>query len=71
MNLDLNVDEMRLALLALKRMRAEIDVDGSNKVQTMNPGQAQACRFTMPFVDELVAKLVEQQHVAHNGTPPQ
>jgi hypothetical protein len=39
MNIDLSVDEMRLATLALQRMRMEIDVDGSGKCTVMNDGQ--------------------------------
>jgi hypothetical protein len=68
-NLDLTVDEMRLAQLALKRLRAEINVDGDSKIAVINPGQAQACRFTLPFVDELMAKLVEKANEALNGRP--
>lgn len=57
MLVDLTTNEMHLAVLSLARMRMEIDVDGNGKCQTMNVGQAQACRFTMPFVDRLSEKL--------------
>ena len=57
MQVDLNVDEMRLSILALARLRHEIDVDGPNKMQTMNEGQRQACRYTIVAVDALSLKL--------------
>ncbi len=59
MQVELNLDEMTLAVLALQRMRMEIDVDGSNKISTMNGGQAQACRFTILFADNLINKLTK------------
>ena len=64
---DLTLDEMRLAALALLRMRMEIDVDGDSKVQTMNAGQKQACRFTIVFVDALGKKLADAIKEASDG----
>ena len=55
--IDLTVDEMRLAVLALQRMRMEIDVDGNGKCATMNDGQKQACRYTLHHLDNLTGKL--------------
>ena len=68
MQIDLSLDEMRLAVLALQRMRMEIDVDNSSKCTTMNHGQSQACRFTLRFTDDLIGKLSITMKEALGGT---
>jgi hypothetical protein len=66
--IDFTVDEMRLAVLALQRMRKEIDVDTNDRNRPVNEGQAQACRYTLAHLDNLTGKLGAKIKEALDGT---